>query len=61
MDGKDEQKSRFFYGHFSKAEINQLCKSGMGSNGQSPESSPTNTKPRIQSAVMEPTIKKHVN
>ena len=33
-------RSKFFYGHFSKAEINQMCKSGMGSPKSSPTSSP---------------------
>ena len=34
------KKSRFFYGYHSKAEVNNMCKSGMGSPKNSPVGSP---------------------
>ena len=32
----ENEKSKFFYGHFTKAEINNMCKNGMGSPTSSP-------------------------
>ena len=32
----ENEKSKFFYGHFTKAEVNNMCKNGIGSPNSSP-------------------------
>ena len=41
------EESKFYSGHLSKAELNKLCKGGMGSSQVTPTNSPKNLTPQM--------------
>ena len=54
-------ESKFWSGHFTKAEINSICKGGMGSKHSSPSGSPKNLTPQLAPKTPSNTAKPKID
>lgn len=55
------EKSRFFFGHFSMAEVNKMCTNGVGSPTNSPGTSPFSRRRTLDTTATNYEIKKTLN